>query len=319
MSDDLPVLRDAAIMPQTFDEMMKQADVLVKSGLLPQEVKTPAAAAAIMLTGRELGIPPMQAFRSVYVVKGKPTLSAQLMGALIFRAGHSYRIVESTNERCVIEFRRRGAQNAYTHEFTMADAGKAGLSQSPTWKAYPKAMLFSRCMSAGARVAMPDVLAGMYTPEEIAEPGTVVFDEHGSVVAVMSEPSPEPPKPAPKPEPPKAQGWNAWPEKGQRLFWARARDLGLSNEIVHRGAGVVSMTEYAGTMDDALVVLSSLDYAVNKSTVGVDGLTEALGGPLAQAVAEGATFEQIKGLVDEYIEEQVAEGADVKRQEVMPI
>jgi len=99
MSDDLPVLRDTAIMPQTFDEMMKQADVLVKSGLLPQEVKTPAAAVAIMLTGRELGIPPMQAFRSVYVVKGKPTLSAQLMGALILRAGHSYKIVESSNER----------------------------------------------------------------------------------------------------------------------------------------------------------------------------------------------------------------------------
>jgi len=173
-------------------------------------------------------------------------------------------------------------------------------------------------MSAGARVAMPDVLAGMYTPEEIAEPGTVVFDEHGSVVAVMPESKPEP-KPEPKPERPKAQGWNAWPERGQRLFWARARDLGLSNEIVHRGAGVESMSEYAGTMDDALTILQALDYAVNKTSVGMDGLTEALGGPLAQAVAEGATVDQITTLIEGYIEEQVAEGADIQRQQEMPI
>jgi|LSQX01.3.fsa_nt_gb hypothetical protein len=316
MSDDLPVLRDTAIMPQTFDEMMKQADVLVKSGLLPQEVKTPAAAVAIMLTGRELAIPPMQAFRSIYVVKGKPTLSAQLMAALIRRAGHVYTVLESTNERCVIEFRRRDG-GTYQHEFTAADAKRAGLGGAQ-WQSYPKAMLFSRCMSAGARVAMPDVLAGMYTPEEIAEPGTVVFDEHGSVVAVKPESKPEP-KPEPKPERPKAQGWNAWPEKGQRLFWARARDLGLSNEIVHRGAGVESMSEYAGTMDDALTILQALDYAVNKTSVGMDGLTEALGGPLAQAVAEGATVDQITTLIEGYIEEQVAEGADIQRQQEMPI
>ena len=149
------VVRDRAIMPETFEGMLGQADILLKSGMLPAEVKTPAAAVAIMLTGRELGIPPMQAFRSVYVVKGKPTLSAQLMGALILRAGHSYRVIESSNTKCTIEFRRKNGVT-YVHEFTAEDAKRAGLG-GQTWQAYPKAMLFSRCMSAGARIAMPDV------------------------------------------------------------------------------------------------------------------------------------------------------------------
>ena len=189
MENRLTVIEDQAIMPQTFEGMMKQADVLVKSGLLPVEIKSPAAAVAIMLTGRELSIPPMQAFRSIYVVKGKPTLSAQLMGALIFRAGHSYSVVESTNDRCIIEYKRKGGET-YRHTFTIEDAERAGLRASPTWKQYPKAMLFSRCMSAGARAFMPDVIAGMYTPEELAGP-VPVDPETGEVLA--HSPQDEPP------------------------------------------------------------------------------------------------------------------------------
>jgi len=67
---NLPATRDEALLPTTFEGMLAQAEVLVKSGLLPRTVKTPAAAVAIMLTGRELGIPPMQSFRSIYVVDG---------------------------------------------------------------------------------------------------------------------------------------------------------------------------------------------------------------------------------------------------------
>jgi hypothetical protein len=158
-----------------FDAMMRHADTLVRSGLLPAEIKTPAAALAVILTGQELGIPPMQALRSIYVVKGKPTLSAQLIGALILSRGHSYKINTSTAAECQITFTRAGG-GTYTHAFTMADATTAGLAVSDTWKKYTKAMLFSRCMSAGARAFLPDVIAGMYTSEELADPETVTVD-----------------------------------------------------------------------------------------------------------------------------------------------
>lgn len=166
------MVRDEALLPTTFDGLMKQAQVLVKSGLLPQEVRTPEAAVVIMLKGRELDIPPMTALSSIYVVKGKPSISAQLMGALILRAGHAYHVDTLTNDKCVITFTRKGGQ-PYTHEFTMQDASAAQLAGSETWKKYTKAMLFSRCMSAGARIAMPDVIAGMYTPEEMTDAVTV--------------------------------------------------------------------------------------------------------------------------------------------------
>jgi hypothetical protein len=196
----LAIRGDVDISPTTFEGMLKQADILVKSGLLPQEIKSPAAAVAVMLTGRELGIPVMQSFRSIYVVKGKPTLSAQLMGALILRDGHTYKIVASTNEVCTIEFRRKSGQ-VYAHTFTLEDAKRANLAGSPTWQNYPKAMLFSRCMSAGARACMPDVIGGLYTPEEIRAVPDNGNGEHIDVIdATPVEPptqTTEPAQPAP--------------------------------------------------------------------------------------------------------------------------
>lgn len=336
---DLPA-RDEAIMPTTFEGMMRQAEVLVKSGLLPVEVKTPAAAAAIMLTGRELGIPPMQAFRSVYVVKGKPALSAQLMAALILRAGHTYRVVESTNERCEIEFQRRGSQHVYRHEFTAADAKRAGLS-GQTWTAFPKAMLFSRCMSAGARVAMPDVLAGMYTPEELADPDSVVVDEAGEIIDVVAGPAPEPSRREPPPADERTYtknangvpvlptgptatptGWATWSDKAHAAFWARANEMGLGKELIHAGFGVESMKDFTGTMEDAKVLLMAIDYAV-KADIGIAGLYAATedvfgAGPVAAVTDNSAAFADLKKAIDVWIEAQI-KGAEMRRQEAVEI
>src|SRR4051812_11638669 len=47
----------------------------------------------VVLTGRELALPPVMSLSHVHVVEGKPTLSAEMMRALVMRAGHRIRIV----------------------------------------------------------------------------------------------------------------------------------------------------------------------------------------------------------------------------------
>lgn len=251
------VVRDEAVMPTTFEGMLAQADVLVKSGLLPVEIKTPAAAVAIMLTGRELGIPTMQALRSIFIVKGKPTLSAQLMGALILRDGHQYKVIEASNTAAKIEFIRRNGQH-YTHEFTLDDAKRAGLTGSDTYAKYPKAMLFSRCMSAGARIAMPDVLGGMYTPEEIAGADSVVLDEVGEVIDVKATVVAEPTHT----DAPQPAAWVSDPKALTRL-WAWAGEQGLSHDNVHEALGVESVKQYTGSMAEAKQAI--LDWVAAQS------------------------------------------------------
>ena len=64
-----------------------QARMLVGTNFLPQSIKTPEQAVAIILQGRELGIPTMAALGTINVIQGKPTISPQLMLALINRSG----------------------------------------------------------------------------------------------------------------------------------------------------------------------------------------------------------------------------------------
>jgi hypothetical protein len=181
----------AQIMPANFEQMMIQADVLVKSGLLPAEIKTAAAAATIMLTGREYGMTTMQSFRFLCVVKGKISMYAQCMAALILNAGHCYHVDEMTDERCTITFTRKGGKpKAYT--FTMGDAKRADLSGGINYQKYPAQMLWARCMAKGARAEMPDVIGGMYTPDELSsgavlEPMGDVVDVKPTITIITSE------------------------------------------------------------------------------------------------------------------------------------
>src|SRR3982750_1405961 len=48
----------------------------------------PAAIAAAMLAGAELGLTPMVSLRTVAIIKGRPTLTAEAQRALVTSRGH---------------------------------------------------------------------------------------------------------------------------------------------------------------------------------------------------------------------------------------
>lgn len=173
------MLPDAA----TWQTMLTMAESLVQSGMLPAHIKTPAAAVAIIQKGRELDIPPMYALSNIVVIQGKPTANAELMLALIYRDHGDAAIgfQESTNDRCTVAYRRRGWAKPQSYAFTIADAEQAGLlnnQKNPTWRSYPAAMLRARAISAVARMAFPDTIGGMYTPEELG----ATVDADGDVI-----------------------------------------------------------------------------------------------------------------------------------------
>lgn len=164
-----------------FPNMMNMAATLIKSGFLPIAIKTPAQAVAIMLTGRELGIPAMQALRQINVIQGKPTMAAELMLSLAYQRipGFKHTLIQSTNEICVCKFERPN-HAPYQHQFTIQDAKSLGLDSKDNWKKQPATMLRWRCVSAGLRLIAPDAIAGVYTPEEIIPDGNANF-ENGTI------------------------------------------------------------------------------------------------------------------------------------------
>jgi hypothetical protein len=115
-----------------FDEMMRRAEVLAKSGLVVDALKNnPAACALVGMYGAEHGVPLTTSLTQIDVIENRPDPSAQLRVAIIRRAGHQVRWGETTEERAVIRGRRKENRNdpdAWVEVvWTIEMARKAGL------------------------------------------------------------------------------------------------------------------------------------------------------------------------------------------------
>lgn len=174
---------DALVISQHMGSLLSLGEALVKSGLAPDTIRTPEAAAAVVLKGRELGLPPMLSLSHIVIIKGKPTLSAEVMLGMMHRAGHEVWFSETSSERAVIHGIRKGSTREQSLTWTIDDAKAAGLLKNPTWTAYRPAMLRARAISAFGRFFAPDVLMGAYTPEEMG----AQVNERGEFTGMNSE------------------------------------------------------------------------------------------------------------------------------------
>lgn len=163
---------------------------LANSRLYPN-INTPEKAAVVLSKARAWGLEPTCVAEAMFFVSGKPSLAANMVATLVKRSNrYDYRVKEKTNQKAVLEFRERieGRWEVIgTETFTMTDAQTAGLTSNPSWKKFPAAMLFARCMTAGVRTHCPDVLAGTtcYSVEELAP--NAEYDEEGRPVVIDTE------------------------------------------------------------------------------------------------------------------------------------
>lgn len=151
--------------------LQEQAEIIAKSGLAPARVSTPAAIMTIGLVAQELDLPLMYALRNVHIIEGKPSLSAAAQHGLVLRThGDDALVVDdkhSTDQQAIVWYRRREWPEPRRVTFTIAEAQQAGLLHKDNWKKYPAAMLKARAIGIAATIGFPDVLAGIYQPDEL--------------------------------------------------------------------------------------------------------------------------------------------------------
>jgi hypothetical protein len=155
-----------------IDYTWNLAAKLSKTEFVPVNLRgKPEAVLAVFLTGRELGIGPMQSLRDIYPVNGRPALMASLMVARVRGLGHRFRTVISDDRRAIVQIHRKGEPEPEPQlQFTIDDAKRAELTSKAVWRQYPKAMLWNRAASAACRRDCPEALGGaVYTPEEIED------------------------------------------------------------------------------------------------------------------------------------------------------
>jgi hypothetical protein len=159
-------------MPSTFTERMTVATTLAKSGLTG-ELATPERVFLALQTGAELGITPMASIRGIHVIKGKPTLSADLMIGLIMARPDFYGIKQEyspdgNTHTTIIKRKFHYGVQEFRGQFSWQNAVDAGLIKPDSnWHKYKAQMLQHRSDTMAARKAYPDLFTGCYSPEEI--------------------------------------------------------------------------------------------------------------------------------------------------------
>lgn len=163
----VPIAKATVLPVMSFDAMVAMGETLVRTGFLPAHLRTGAQVAAVVLTGRELGMEPMRAVRSLALVKGKVIESADSQLAR-FKADGGRAQFKALSEQEAVLWMRHPNGDEHTETFTMADARNAGLAGSETYKKFPKAMLRSRAITAGLKSLGWEGGVGAYDPEELA-------------------------------------------------------------------------------------------------------------------------------------------------------
>lgn len=163
------------------------ADAVCNTGMMPKHLRgKPEETAAVMLYGATLDLDPMQSVRSIYEVHGQPGLYARAMVALVVGRGHEVWTVETSDVSVTVAGRRRGAANIETSTWTIERATKAGyvpiidpdtgkyrlnkwgkLDGNEKYLTDPQSMLYAKAASEVCRKVAPDVLAGVYSVEDL--------------------------------------------------------------------------------------------------------------------------------------------------------
>ncbi len=154
----------ALIQPTEYELMAKLAEIAAGSTYTKQNK---VQAMYVMLRGYELGISPMQALDGIQVIQGKTTVSPQLMLALINRSGQLEDIKIDSDAKLATVMMKRVGRSPHTVTFSIENARAMGLADKDNYRKQPAVMLKWRAVSACARIVFPDVIGGMYLPEEM--------------------------------------------------------------------------------------------------------------------------------------------------------
>ena len=168
-----------AIVPRDLDEAWRLTGSFIRAGMVPDGIKgrddeeTRAKVMLVVMRGMEVGLPPVMAVSTIFIVNNRPSIWGDGAVALIQKSGKlkSMSIVYEgepgqDDRKCIVTMHRHGQDAPYRGEFSMGDAKRARLTGKGPWRDYPDRMLKWRAFSWAARDGFADCLAGLSIAEE---------------------------------------------------------------------------------------------------------------------------------------------------------
>ena len=200
-----------AMVPANVEDMWRFATAIAKSAMVPSSYlgsrKTQYSPEQVagnvfvaIQSGAEIGLSPMQAVQSIYVINGTPTLFGDGMMAVV-RASGKAKVIDETmddtdpkNPVASCRTVRTDTGEEIERTFSHAQAQKMGLTQKPgPWQNDPRRMLQMRARSRCLRDAFADVLRGMSSGDEMMDITDVSYEVNSPAPAAPTrEAAPRP-------------------------------------------------------------------------------------------------------------------------------
>lgn len=218
-----------AIIPRSVEEIWRVSKMVVEAGLAPSALVDKKAGndaissvCVAIMSGAELGLPPMVALRSFTVINGKPALYGDGLINVCRRSGRAEYIRTGYDKSAGIgwcEAKRNDTGEEKRVEFSLDDARHAGLYEDKPiikrknfktgewyekpndapWYRYPQRMAPWRAAGYCLRDLFADVLGGMPTEDEARE---IAGEPEMRDITPAAPPSPpSPPSPTKTSEP----------------------------------------------------------------------------------------------------------------------
>ena len=149
-------------------DRLQHAQAVAQSSLIPDGYRNQPAN-VLWAMDDALNIPFPQVMQTMAVMGGRMTMSADLMAAVVRRAGHKLRVREQGMAVTAALIRQDDPDYEFTATWDEAKARQAGLwGRRGPWTQYPAQMLRSRAITEVCRQGASDALAGtIYSPDEL--------------------------------------------------------------------------------------------------------------------------------------------------------
>lgn len=149
------------------------AEMMGRSQIVPPAYRgKPADIAAAIMLGAEVGLPPIQALRSIAVINGRPSLWGDAALAVVMAHPDFEDIKETLSgdgKLATCTIKRKGREPC-TRTFSIEEARRAKLlGKKGPWQEYQNRMMQMRARGFCMRDCFPDALSGIVLREEAVD------------------------------------------------------------------------------------------------------------------------------------------------------
>jgi len=194
-----------ALVPSSFEAVIKFAEMMARASLVPQHLQgKPADCLLVIEQAQRWGLSPFAVAQCTSVIQGRLMFEGKLVAAVVNARGELERRLDyryegdSNGRRVIVSGKLRGEKEPREVEVRLADVR----TNNRMWQAQPDQQLAYHGARVWARRHMPELMLGVYSPEEFAETADYTPPpkaQSSTDSAKSASPSSQPPAPSTAP------------------------------------------------------------------------------------------------------------------------